>query len=68
MGKLLLKCDGVLVEKWNPVEDGPPPEVIPAVWDAPQVTICPAFLLATDPRVLEPMQQKQIRYISLFTT
>jgi hypothetical protein len=45
MGKLLLKCDGVLVEKWNPVEDGPPPEVIPAVGMRRPGAICPCIFV-----------------------
>jgi hypothetical protein len=37
MGKLLLKCDGILVERWNPIEDSLPAEVIPPRWDAVHV-------------------------------
>jgi hypothetical protein len=36
-GRLLLKADGVICERWNPVEDGPPPEIVPATWDAVHV-------------------------------
>jgi hypothetical protein len=38
MPRLLLKFDGVLCERWNPVEDGPPAEVIPTVWDSVHVS------------------------------